>query len=203
MAFVAVPQGVQVEVRWTLLDQKCENRFFVNAKAPVTQEIVIAVADAVTAWVGTNYGHIVSSLVTFTEVVATDWSVPGGFQTAVPIAGAGILSENILPNEMSFCVSLRTGFRGRSARGRWFMPPPVAEQQLDSNHVTTAYITLAVGTMQALIDDLFDAGWRMAVASFVTDKVPNTPPVLHDYTVAIAVDNVLDSQRRRKPGNGS
>lgn len=203
MAFVPAPNCVQVEIRWLLDSQKCENRFFVDVNAAPTDLLIESVGGVVESWITDHYLPLFNGAVRVTEVVITDWTVQLGIQDTFPIDAIGLTTGPMLPNESSFCVSLRTNSRGRSARGRWFMPPPDEAARLGINHVTATYATAAVAALQTLMNALDTAGFAMVVVQFTSNKVKLTTGVPRRYLSAVSVDDLLDSQRRRKPGNGS
>lgn len=203
MPFVPAPNCVQVELRWTLDSQKCENRFFVDMTEPPSVENMTALSAVVAGWVENEYAPIVNGAITFTEALYTDWTTQLGVQLTQPLSLVGGTSGTMLPNESSFCVSLRTGFRGRSARGRWYMPPPDQAARLGINTLTTTYVGLAAGALSTLIDNIIGGGWFMSVVQFRSNNVKLTTGVVRRFSHALAVDNLLDSQRRRKPGNGT
>lgn len=202
MASPTVENGMQVEVQWTLQSQQCENRIFVRSAAAPTPTDLSAVADVVANWVDATYAPLLSEFVGFTNIVVTDRHIDGGPQHVLPIGSAGSDTGAVLPNEVSFCVKLTTGFTGRSRRGRWYMPPPTATQLLNSNTVNSTYADAAAAVLQALIDDLFAADYRAGVVSFIHDGAPVASPVVLAYTVATYADRILDSMRSRRPGIG-
>ncbi len=120
MPFIPAPNIVQVELRATLDNQKIENRWNFDALTAPTEAIVTALGDMVAIWAGDEYAPLLPNAIAFTQVVATDMSVADGFQYSrgfgTPIIGGQ--ASPPMPNEVTFCVSLRTGRRGRSARGR-------------------------------------------------------------------------------------
>jgi hypothetical protein len=203
MATPPVPNGVEFEIHWTLDSQQCENRMFVDMGAPPTDLTMASLGGAVETWVNDVYKLFLSSAITFTEILLTDKSVAGGAQVTIPLGFNGSIGTETFPNETSFCVSLRTGLSGRSFRGRWYMPPPLLADRVGNNRVTADYVSASVNALQSLINSIADSGFNAGVCSFVSGGAPRVPPVITRYTAAVAVDNILDSQRRRKPGNGS
>jgi hypothetical protein len=155
------------------------------------------------AWVNDVYLPMLSENIVVTEILITDASVSEGLQQTIPVGTPGAHASEQYANEVSFCVSLRTGLRGRSRRGRWFMPPPLLTDRAGPNNVSGAYSTAAVGAIQQLLDDIDAAGFSAVVASKQFNGVVLTEAITTRYIAATAVDTFLDSQRRRKPGNGS
>ncbi len=69
--------------------------------------------------------------------------------------------------------------------------------------MTDGYRTGAIDAVQTLIDAYDTSGFALSIVSLVSDGAPRTTPLVTRVTAAIAVDNLLDSMRSRKPGNGS
>lgn len=203
MAFRPVTNGVEVEFRWTLFGVLCENRIFVRTDAPPTLEDMAAIGDIASDWVTGQYAVVAPSQVQFTTIQLTDMSTEGGQELTVPINAPGTSSGVILANEVSFCVKLTTGFSGRSKRGRWYMPPPITSSLVDANHLTTTVGNAYAACMQALLVAMNAAGFRPGVASRTHAGVPVNPITILAYTTASYTDTTLDSQRQRRPGNGS
>lgn len=203
MAFVPVPEVMSVEVRATLDGQHVENRIMVSALGPVNELAMNSVGGTFVSWIQPTYQDLCNVNVQFTEVVVRDISVADGAEFSFPVGVAGLVDGAAYPNETSFCVSLRSGLTGRSRRGRIYLFPPSASYVIPPNRVTPGYVTGAVDAMVALLDLLDADGWAAGVVSYTSGGAPRTVPLFTRYRSAIAVDNLLDSMRSRKPGNGS
>lgn len=205
MPFVSAPNIVMAEVRATLDSQQIENRVMIDVLAPVTPTLVAAVATLFDTWVEDVYFPILPHAVALREVVATDMTTDTGTQVTVAPVGAviGGLSNDAMPNEVTFCISLRSAARGRSARGRMFM---LALQVPD-----VAGNTLAVGraitfaaALNTLIASVAAAGWNLVIVSYNHGGGPRVGgPVYFPVVTALYTDLIVDSQRKRKPGVGS
>jgi len=205
MPFVAAPNIVMAEVRALLDGQKIENRLMVNANAPVTPTILDSIAVLVNDWAQATYFDVLPLQVSLTEVVTTDLTTATGGQHSIAPTGpfVGAYTGGSMPNETSFCVSLRSASRGRSARGRAFVLA-VPRDQVGGNYVTAPWAASAVAAFQTLIDDLHTAGFDLTVVSYIADNAPRVGgPVYFTIVTALAVDLTLDSMKSRKPGVGS
>ncbi len=108
-----------------------------------------------------------------------------------------------MPNEVTFCVSLRSASRGRSARSRSFVLGLV-KADVNGNNLDTGVANNYVSIFQSLIDAIATEGWALVVVSYITNGAPRVGgPVYYPLLTATMADTVVDSQRRRKPGNGS
>lgn len=204
MPFVAVPNVVMVELRAQLDGQKIENRFNVRTPGAPNPTSVGAIATIVESWAVASYFPHLPDAVSLTEVVASDISVVGGVQiTNVPAtAVTGGAGSGALPNEVSFAVSLRTGLRGRSFRGRAYVLALLGSFVV-ANRVNPVAIGQFTGAFNTLIGDLAAGGFELVIVSLRANNLPRPTPISTQVTVAVSTDDIVDSMRRRKPGVGS
>jgi hypothetical protein len=206
MPFVPAPNIIEVEIRYTLFGQKIENRYMVDHLAAVDAAAVEAAAIQGWDWAETTLLPHLSTFLGLREVVATDLTSAESFQfTYAPDATTiGSVTGAVLPNEVAFCISLHTGTRGRSARGRMFIPAIPVGAMVDANNLGASSVTVLVEDVQTLINSIATGGETMTIVSYIHDNAPRPGgPVYFPVTSAAATDSLVDSQRRRKPGNGS
>jgi hypothetical protein len=157
-------------------------------------------------WWENNHAALLVPQVGLREVVVTSLHVQNGPQVtyAPDTTTVGTLGGFALPNEVSMCVSLRTGVRGRSARGRWYMLSISDDQLANTNEIDGAAATAMITSLNALLTAITGGGWVPVIVSYRTNNAPRPGgPVYFVITTATVVDNILDSMRRRKPGVGS
>lgn len=116
------------------------------------------------------------------------WSYTGAITGAAPA------------NNVTFAVSFRTGFGGRSYRGRAY------HVGLAEADIADSYIDLTVRESiregyEALIGIVAAEGWTWGIYSKFENKVARTTGLFTPITSVITVDNVLDSMRTRLPGH--
>lgn len=205
MAFVPAPNIVQVEVRALFAGQKVENRFMIDTLAPVTPASVQAAAELVLGWAVSTYFPLLPNAIELVECFARDMSDAEGAQfSAVPEAPVvGGQASIPMPNEVSFCVSFKTSSSGRSARGRAYVlgiPQPLVVGNV-INATLRGQLRDAFVTLRSAINDM---DWLFVIVSYTTNLEPRPGgPVYFPITSIVTTDNLVDSQRRRKPGNGS
>jgi len=139
------------------------------------------------------------------EVVGTDMTSDDGAQHTITPVGTviGTLTEAAMPNEVTFCISLRSAARGRSARGRTYVLA-VTREAITANTLLSARADQFKADLQALIDDMATAGTPMAIVSYRHDNAPRVGgPVYYQVLTATWVDLIVDSMKRRKPGVGA
>ena len=123
------------------------------------------------------------------------------FSSGYPIPGT--INTPILPNNVALCVSLRSGLTGRSARGRWYWCG-LTESQVAASAVDGGVVTSIVAAMDALISTIASLSSNVVIVSYESNGIPRPGgPVKFIVTDALAVDNTVDSQRRRLPGRGA
>lgn len=205
MPFVPAPNIMMVEFRYNQSGQKTENRIMLNRQAPVTEADLQAAAILCWNWWQLDYSAHVTLNVELREVVATDLTTQNGPQTTyAPSIGVVGDKPAPLPNEAAFCISLRSASRGRSARGRWYVAGLSGNDRSDPNTLTSIYTNDLTSSVQGLITQLAAAGTPWTVVSYRSNNAPRPGgPVYFEVENALAVDSVIDSQKRRKPGVGS
>lgn len=205
MPFVAAPNIVEVEIRAILDGQHIENRIMIDVLTVPTATICETAAATVMGWVLAHYRDTIPAEVTFTEVVATSLATIDGAQFTATYTDATIggVSGGSMPNEVSLCASLRSGLRGRSARGR-FYALAVPRSQVVGNNADPTFVAGLVTVMTDLKTAIEAAGWLWVIVSYITEGAPRVGgPVYYTVATISYTDNIVDSQRRRKPGNGS
>jgi hypothetical protein len=117
------------------------------------------------------------------------------FSAGLPAAGA--LAQQMLPGSVAFCVSLRTGLTGRSARGRYYWQG-LTEDQVSGNTVASGTVTSIVGAMDNLISTITGISAFPVIVSYFSGGIARPGgPVTFLINDALAVDNIVDSQRGR------
>lgn len=206
MPFVPAPQIIMGEIRYTLFGQHIENRIMVDNGAVVNAADLEAVAIQLWNW---SEGALIGGLSTnlhLDAAVSTDLTTSEGgqFTYAPDTTTVGGVSGDMLPNECAFCVSLHTASRGRSARGRMFIPAIPQAAMVDANNLTGVAASALVSSVQTLINELTTGTRVPVIVSYRHDNAPRVGgPVYFPILSSAATDTLIDSQKRRKPGVGS
>jgi|SRR5215218_261980 len=211
MAFVPVPNAVEVEARMLLDGQKIENTLgFQHFTTFNISDLEVLALDVI-GWWTTKVAPITPADLTLVEVVITDLTTDTSPQwteaPSEPIAGT--FAGNALPNNVSLAVSFRTANRGRSNRGRNYVPC-LMENQVVNNTVSGATVTQwldVYNSIPTLISGP-DTSWTWSVISKYSGvdsdgkPIPRSEGVTTPITAAVVVDPTVDSMRRRLPGRG-
>lgn len=105
------------------------------------------------------------------------------------------------PNNVAAVVSFLTDLRGRSYRGRNYVPGIPEPSWQDSTAITTA----AAAALAAAYADLEDVATATGAEHVVVSKFHNNAPRVAGVATPVTayrVDTKLDSQRRRLSGRG-
>jgi len=204
MAFVAAPNVAEVEIRAVSDGQHIENRIMVDMLAEPTPASLLALAELVYGWCDDEYSGALPDQVQIQAVVATSLQSDSSPQVVyAPGNINGTIAGGALPLNATLCMSLKTGSRGRSARGRFYLLA-LGATQVTQNTVHTLFVTNAVAALEALRTAIEGAGWVWIVCSFVHGGAPRVGgPVYFPITTVTVFDQTVDSQRRRLPGRGT
>ncbi len=203
MAFQSAPECAEAVIQCTFGGVAVANVLnFRKLFDPYDQSAIDQLADTVDSIVASEYRTFLSSDVTYNGTLVR------GLENELDLtafnndgAGAGGLTDDSLPANVTLCATLRTGLTGRSARGRFYMLPTVVTQMTTPNTFAGA-----VGTaLTAFLDDLIIAtavfDWQLVVLSRFNAGVKRTVAI-NNRVRSVEVRNLTsDSQRGRLPVN--
>lgn len=203
MPFIPVPNVVMAEVRMSLDFQRIENTLYFEFSTPPTPGNLISLGNDLEGWFTSLFAPVVSSALALREIYLTDLtSVTGGTFTQVPATLiTGGQSSEALPNSVALSVSFRTAQRGRSFRGRNFLPG-LTDAQVAQNTVTVGALGVIQNAYNQLPASLGGSGATWVVVSRFTGGAPRVTGLATPVTAVVIVDPTVDSQRRRLPGRG-
>jgi len=121
------------------------------------------------------------------------------FDDLLPIPGASV--TDALPANATLSVKFSTALRGRSYRGRNFIPGLV-DQRTSPSNLTSAYRIAIVDTFYTLPDFVEGEGWEHVVVSQFQAGAWLETAVVTTVT-GYSADDSIDSQRRRLNGRGA
>jgi len=211
MPFVPVENVALVEFRMEYDGQQVENTDYFAFPGPITGTQLTDLCTELRGWWAASYASVVVDQVTLREVVATDLTTATSGQASV--AGGGETGDFLavgMPGNVSYSVSFRTDFRGRSFRGRNYLVGIPVTQVTDISKVIPGYQTGVLAAYNAM----FASATAQSVVWSVVSRFSGVDPVTHrpiprvagvptPITSVILVDNVLDGMRRRLPGRGA
>jgi hypothetical protein len=202
--FVPLPNTMEANLRFLLGGQKIENVFHFSYDGA---SFGVA-ASEVSAMIQNEFWHLLrnhlSGSVAFKEIYLVDMnSADGGTYTApIIIDPLGAGGDTVLPNNVAFCVSLRTEKRGRSFAGRSYVSG-LTPTQVDGNYLHASTANAIIAAYENLRAVAATSTLPLVVASRKHAGVYRTLGVVTPVSAVVYKDLVLDSQRRRLPGRGS
>lgn len=203
MAFIPVPNVVEVQTIYELDSQIVENTSYYlhGAGVPTLADVQDLVAD-VSALVQTNLIPLLSNVIHLVRLVGTLLETVDALSyiLAVTPPVAGTLADFPLPSNVSYAIQFKTNNRGRSFRGRNYVPCLGTSQAADNTVTNTARSALTLA-YQA-IGAAGGTDWEQVVVSRYHNKAPRTVGIATPITAYTTADNIVDSMRRRLPGRG-
>lgn len=203
MPFQAVPQTVHCTLEGVVDSQLTINDvYFQNTAAPNLTNMQ-ALVDALDTWFRTTLAGELSENWSTTRVRAIDLSTdPGLVAERGGVAPGGVASE-AAPNNVAMAVSFRTGFSGRSGRGRNFVPA-IPNAMITLNTMDAGFINAIVDAYLALMGaGSFVAGWQLVVVSRFTGGALRAVGLPQPVTNILSVTTKVRSMRSREVGHGA
>lgn len=205
MEFIPVENTVEINVRFLLHTQQCENVLsFTRNEGEVNPDNMKTLAQALSAYWIANFIPYQSYQASLREIYVVDLNTdtsPTYTETAgLPVAGGNL--GDAAPGGTTLCYSFRTAARGRSGRGRnYFIGIP--KPQLVGNAVISTYADDVLSGYAGLVGpDSLAPGWTWCVVSRFLNGSPRTAGVVREIQAATLVNTYVDSQRRRLEGRG-
>jgi hypothetical protein len=204
MAYIPAPQTVMAELRFLWSTQKVENVLYFQASGGLTTALMTTLGNNLIGWWNTNFKPISSNILNLNEVFLTDLTTQTSPTVSVVtgLPSPGTDAAESMPFNVSLCFSFRTAGRGRTSRGRNYVPG-LTEGKVNGNGILSSYFTPATAAYTTLIGaGTFTPGLQWCVVSRHFNGVPRTSALVQPITSVVLVDQIIDSQRRRLPGRG-
>lgn len=205
MAFIPVPDTVEVRMQYSYDGQQVENVFHVHQDGEWTVSQMQAIATVFVDLFDDELDTFAAATLTLNRVLVRDLTTSSGlaieWTTGLPLSGLSPSPQ--LPNNVTAAVKWTTGLAGRSFRGRTYHLG-LCENSVTANELVStlpadlesAYATLITNIPAAV------TGAALVVVSKYHLGAPRTTGITTDI-IAVSVDPVVDSQRRRLPGRGA
>lgn len=194
---------MRAELRYTLGGQQCENvlHWELTTLSPQLTDVAILGAKLVNWW-GTFVKPYVGANCILNSIKMTNLDNLQGFAaeytTGLPLAGTS--NATFLPNHVTLAVRLGTASRGKSTTGRMFWPQ-ISSGNVSNNVVDGTLAAEIKDALEALLAIGFSADYKLAIVSYFAGHALRLIPLVTPV-ISVAVENILDSQRRRLPGRG-
>lgn len=203
MPFVPVPNTAQANIRYQLDGERIENTLhFTKGSGWAAGDLALLADGLADRWGAFVMPQLsVDCLLREVYVVDLTTATSGtATQAVIPNIPGGNGGES-MPNNVAYCVSLRSTNRGRAFRGRIYIPG-IPQGVVENSRVTLAWQNAIVAAVESVRGGMLGDGYTMTIASKFSNGLPRPVGLPTPVIAVTAVDNVLDSQRRRLPGRG-
>jgi hypothetical protein len=194
----------EFEIRYLIDLQRVENTLYFLSSTPYSLSTLQDACNALSeSWI-TNIMPLLADGLFLIETFGRDLSVGEGAEATTPAPSNthGAFGVQV-SNNVSFCVSFRSGVAGRSNRGRNYLPGIPAAALATANTFDTGWVGDILSAYSAVATDMSDLGFQHVIASRYHNGVVRPSGQTQNVTSYLAVDNIVDSQRRRLPGRGN
>jgi len=194
---------VQTQMFGRVDGQVTINDVYFQAAGAITVAGVQALTNAVAGWFGAVLAPLLSDDWSTERVIGTDLTTATGYRFESAAVSIGGVSGEANPNNVAAVVSFRTDQRGRSSRGRNFVPG-IPGGAVTLNTLDPAFISDLVDAYLLLMGPgTFLAGWEMVVVSRFTGGAARVSGLAIPVTNILMVGNSVRSMRSREIGHGA
>lgn len=203
MAFIPAPNAIRIclQMEWT--GQTVEICIGVLKNAAVVTADLTTVTTAMEAWRIALHRDLTSQDLTYKQWYALSLTTSTSPSLITPITAniTGNDTAGTVPNNVALVTTFQTDLRGRSYRGRTYMPG-ISRSNVSTPTEISAGYALQASTAYAGINAALPAGYTHVVLSYQNNGVARTNAA-RTPVVAYRTEVRLDSQRRRLEGRGS
>lgn len=204
MAFIPAPNVVQVEMIYRAESQYLENVFHYRIPTPPDTTKMNSIAGTLAVEWSTHMKQGTANGCSLVEIKCTDLTTDDGittsFTSTLPIAGTG--GTESTPLNCAAILSWKSAARGRSARGRTYVPavPETFTDQSVVNSTYLGYLDLWGSALMTLAPG--DTTCELVILSRYHLGLPRVTAVCYAVT-GFTTKPTIVSQRRRLPGRGT
>jgi len=200
VAFQSAPDVAEAVIKCVTDGQSMANVINFAKPGGYNSADIAALAGAVDGVVGAAYLALMHNTVVYGETLVRGLEFENDI-TAVSsgAAGNGTGGAVTLPSNVSFVVTLRSGFTGRSARGRLYLMPMSSSSLVTANNVTTTFALAAVNMLGDMKAAGLAVGWTMCILSRFKSKAKRAVATYFVVNTIEARNTQTDSQRGRLP----
>jgi hypothetical protein len=198
MPFISIPNAAEAVIRAVSGGKPINNVFGFQHAGAYSQTDLDNIAAAVDLWVATEYLPLVSVNVAYQEVHVRGLNAIIDMESHNNTnAGTGGVTGASTTNNVSMCVTLRTGHTGRSARGRTYLFPTGVSNLTSVTEFSGTYALAASLALTAMLLSVAGTGWTWVVISRRTLGAPRPTGVTTAILAAESRNDLIDSQRGR------
>jgi len=204
MAYQPAPNIAQVQLVGIVDSQMTINDLYFEISGGAIDSVNLAtLTGACATWFSSVLAPMLSDDWSAQTAIGIDLTTQTGPRVIVGAAAPGGVSGEAAPNNVAACVSLRTALRGRSARGRNFVPG-IPNDAITLNTLDSGFVNDLVSNYTSLVGPgTFSAGWQLVVLSRVTGGVPRANGIGFPVVSVTMTTNKVRSMRSREVGHGA
>jgi len=204
MPFQPVANVAQLRLEGTVDRQQTINDiYFEISGTGITLLNLFPLLANVSDWWQTQVVPQLSNNFSSVRVTATDLTTISGPSIEQATAAVGGVAVEAAPNNVAACVSFRTASRGRSFRGRNFVPG-IPNSLITLNTLDSAFISALLDAYTLLVGaGTFLPGWQWVVVSRQNAGVVRPSGLAIPVVSVTMVGNSVRSMRTREIGHGS
>lgn len=198
MAFIPTAGCVRVDLQFDLGGQQCHNILWVSKDSTWTQAEREALNTAIKDWWHTTARSKFTTGIALQQVTSVNQETQEAPSSTLIVSpqDPGTVSDTGLPNNVAMCATLRTGLRGRSYRGRMYLGGFGVTHRNGTTTWTTTAVADIITVLTALKTVIEGLAAVWVIVSHYHLKAPRATGLKTPIT-AVAIDQYMDSQRRR------
>jgi len=204
MPFVPLDKGCMVEVIVETSSIFTENTLWFTGTADFDATTLAALAAEIKTWWNTNMKPLIAAGFNLTRIRAramdAELAPVVDYTTGLPIAGTKT-GSNYMPTTVAAVVSFRTGYSGRTNRGRNFITGLTAADMSALNALSSTYIS-SLQTAYAALNGAVTANDAVHVVCSRRYQNAWRDTASAAVVTSYIVDQRPDSQRRRNTNVG-
>lgn len=204
MTYQPVPNVAQVRVEGRVDGQQTiNNTFWEISGGGITAVNLGTLVVAIASWTALNICPLLSSDWECIRVTGVDLTTQIGPTAEQGVGTAGTVGSEAAPNNVAACVKFRTAGRGRSMRGRNFVPG-IPNAVITLNTLDPDFVIDLPSAYNMLVGaGTFLPGWQWVVVSRFSAGVVRPEGLAFPVLGATMVSNSVRSMRTREVGKGS
>ena len=204
MPFVAAPNIAQIRNEGLVDNQLTINDlYFELSGGGITPVNLSTLTFAVGDWFCNTLAPILSEDWVAVRTVGIDLSLVDGPEIVAAQGCQGGVAGEAAPNNVAACITLSSANRGRSGRGRNYIPA-VPNSVITLNTLSSPFMVSAVDAYTLLVGaGTFEAGWQLVVLSRFTAGAARAVPLAFPVITASFSRPTVASMRSRSVGHGA
>lgn len=205
MEFVPALNVALVEFLLRIDSQEVENTYYVSGDAALEPGDLEDIATIAGDWAVDTYLPLLSDDLTCIGVKVTDLTTEtsGTFTNFFGAPEAGAVTGGTSPNNVAFVVKRLSAGRGKSSRGRVYVPGIARSSMPTVNNISSVLASALVSAWNTLGTLMSTGGYQPVIISKVSGGLPRVTALIQNIQTWAYTDLTVDAQRRRLPGRGS